>query len=47
MNTAISQETAKDAPLFFIALVLMLGAAGRSLGIGRFLHHRYPAGGLW
>lgn len=36
-----------DAALFFIALVLMLGAAGRSFGVDRLLHHRYPARGLW
>lgn len=36
-----------DAPLFFIGLVLMLGSAGRSLGIDRFLHRRYPVAALW
>lgn len=33
--------------MFFIALVVLLGAAGRSLGIDRFLHDRYPSIVLW
>jgi thiosulfate dehydrogenase (quinone) large subunit len=36
-----------DAPLFFIGLVVLLGSAGRSLGIDRFLQRRYPTVGLW
>lgn len=36
-----------DAAMFFIALVVMLGAAGRSFGIDRWLNARYRTGALW
>lgn len=36
-----------DAAMFFIALVLMLGAAGRSFGVDRLLHERRPTALLW
>jgi thiosulfate dehydrogenase [quinone] large subunit len=36
-----------DAAMFFMALILMLGAAGRAFGVDRYLHDRYPAVGLW
>lgn len=36
-----------DAAFFFIALVLLLGAAGRSLGVDRLLHDRFPRAPLW
>lgn len=35
-----------DAAMFFIALVLMLGAAGRCWGVDQLLHGRYPTAGL-
>jgi uncharacterized membrane protein YphA (DoxX/SURF4 family) len=36
-----------DAAMIFIGLVLMLGAAGRSFGVDRFLQRRYPDVVLW
>lgn len=36
-----------DAAFFFIALVLLLGAAGRSFGVDAWLHRRYPGVPLW
>jgi thiosulfate dehydrogenase [quinone] large subunit len=39
--------SSNDAAMFFIALVLMLGAAGRSFGVDRILHERYPMPSLW
>lgn len=35
-----------DAAMFFIALVVMLGAAGRCWGVDQLLHGRYPTAGL-
>lgn len=37
----------EDAAVFFAALVVLLGAAGRSLGVDRYLHRRWPRGWLW
>ena len=37
----------EDAAVFFIALVLMLGKAGRTLGIDRFLAAKRPNALLW
>lgn len=36
-----------DAALFFTALVVLLGAAGRSFGLDRLLQRRYPSAGVW
>lgn len=36
-----------DAAFFFIGLVLAWGAAGRSLGVDRWLHRRHPTVPLW
>lgn len=36
-----------DAAMLFIALVIMLGAAGRSIGVDGFLHAKFPGAGLW
>lgn len=40
-------SSSNDAPMFFIALVLMLGAAGRSFGLDYFLAKRWPGMPLW
>jgi thiosulfate dehydrogenase [quinone] large subunit len=37
----------EDAAVFFIALVLLLGKAGRSFGIDRFLAAKWPDVILW
>lgn len=37
----------EDAALFFIALVLFLGRAGRAWGIDRYLAKRWPKSPLW
>ncbi len=36
-----------DAAFFFIALVLLLGSGGRSLGVDSLLHDRFPRVPLW
>lgn len=36
-----------DAACFFIALVLILGAAGRSFGVDYFLVRRWPRAWIW
>lgn len=36
-----------DAAFFFIGLVLLLGAAGRSYGVDEWLNRRYPDVPLW
>jgi thiosulfate dehydrogenase [quinone] large subunit len=36
-----------DAAMFFIALVVLVGAAGRSFGVDRLLHNKYPTEALW
>lgn len=40
-------SSSNDAPMFFIALVLLLGAAGRSFGLDHFLAKRWPHVPLW
>lgn len=35
-----------DAAMFFIALVVLLGAAGRCWGVDQLLHGRYPTARL-
>ena len=40
-------SSSNDAPMFFIALVLLLGAAGRSFGLDYFLAKRWPRMPLW
>ena len=40
-------SSSNDAPMFFIALVLLLGAAGRSFGLDHFLAKRWPRMPLW
>ena len=37
----------EDAAVFFAALVVLLGASGRSFGVDRYLHRRWPRGWLW
>ncbi len=37
----------EDAALFFAALVVLLGAAGRAFGVDRYLHRRWSRGWLW
>ena len=37
----------EDAAVFFIALVVLLGRAGRVFGVDRFLANRWPGGVLW
>jgi len=37
----------EDAAVFFSALVVLLGAAGRSFGVDRYLHRRWPRAWLW
>jgi uncharacterized membrane protein YphA (DoxX/SURF4 family) len=37
----------EDAAVFFSALVVMLGAAGRKLGFDSYLARRWPNGLLW
>lgn len=37
----------EDAAVFVAALVVLLGAAGRSFGVDRYLHRRWPRGWLW
>lgn len=39
--------SSNDAAFFFIGLTLILGAAGRSGGLDRLLHERYPRVPLW
>lgn len=36
-----------DAAFFFVGLVLAWGAAGRSFGVDRWLHRRFPTVPLW
>jgi thiosulfate dehydrogenase (quinone) large subunit len=36
-----------DPPDIVLCLVVMLGAAGRTLGVDRFLHERYPRIPIW
>lgn len=40
-------SSSNDAPMFFIALVLLLGAAGRSFGLDHFLAKRWPRMPWW
>lgn len=39
--------SSNDAAFFMIALVVVLGAAGRTLGVDRILASRYPRSPLW
>jgi thiosulfate dehydrogenase [quinone] large subunit len=39
--------SSNDAAFFFIGLILILGAAGRTWGVDRWLHARYPGIPLW
>ena len=41
------QPSSNDAPMMFIALVLLLGAAGRTLGVDRYLAAKWPKILLW
>lgn len=41
------QSSSNDAPMMFIALVLMLGAAGRMLGVDQYLARKWPKVPLW
>jgi thiosulfate dehydrogenase [quinone] large subunit len=41
------QTSSNDAPMMFIALVLMLGGAGRMLGVDRYLAEKWPKVLLW
>jgi len=41
------QPSSNDAPMMFIALVLMLGAAGRMLGVDQYLARKWPKVPLW
>ncbi|MHC4447875.1 MAG: DoxX family protein, partial [Planctomycetota bacterium] len=41
------QPSSNDAPMLFIALVLMLGGAGRMLGVDRYLAAKWPKALLW
>jgi thiosulfate dehydrogenase [quinone] large subunit len=41
------QSSSNDAPMMFIALVLMLGGAGRMLGVDRYLAEKWPKVFLW
>jgi uncharacterized membrane protein YphA (DoxX/SURF4 family) len=36
-----------DSPDIVLCLVIMLGAAGRTWGLDRFLHARYPTVPIW
>ncbi|UCF40533.1 MAG: DoxX family protein [Gemmatimonadota bacterium] len=39
--------SSNDAAFFFIALIVMLGAAGRAFGVDYYLAKRWPAVKLW
>ena len=41
------QASSNDAAFFAIALALLLGAAGRTFGLDRYLAERWPAVPLW
>lgn len=41
------QSSSNDAPMMFIALVLMLGGAGRMMGVDQHLAQKWPKVLLW
>lgn len=41
------QASSNDAAFFFIALALLLGAAGRMMGVDQMLAQKSPKGWLW
>ncbi len=40
-------SSSNDAAFFFIALIVMLGAAGRAFGVDYYLAKRWPKVKLW